>query len=321
MKFLYVLVSDENDYYLEQALLSITTLKYRMPVGFISLLIDDITEKTLINKRRNILEFVDELKIVVIDGKFNKKERSRWLKTSMRQHIEGDFLFIDSDTVIADDLTSISNQDIIMGAVLDSHVSLSEFPNLKSYCQANDKKMGFNASFITNKHFNSGVIFCKDTKDCHVFFEEWHKLWFLGRSKNVFIDQPAFNQANVVLQNIISELDGIWNCQIVKGGIQYLVKAKIIHFYTAYIKREHPYILANNYILKKIKEKGYIDSDITEKFVNIKSLFQSNSFLVADPKILNVIGSSIFLVLTKIYHHKLIQFIDLLLSKIIRSIK
>jgi hypothetical protein len=41
----------------------------------------------MIGKRKEILSHVNELKIITIDGHFNKKARSRWLKTSMRQHL------------------------------------------------------------------------------------------------------------------------------------------------------------------------------------------------------------------------------------------
>jgi len=163
IKYLYVLASDDTDYYLEQALLSVTSLKMRMPDAFISLLVDDVTEKTLVDKRREIIEMADELKVVEIGKEFNKKQRSRWLKTSMRNLIEGDFIYIDCDT-----LDGIEQHDIDLGDALDKHCLLDDH-HMKEYIQINDKKAGFSSSFESVKHFNSGVLWCRDSPACHAF--------------------------------------------------------------------------------------------------------------------------------------------------------
>jgi len=273
LKYVYGLVSDETDYYLEQALMSITSLKIRMPDAFISLVIDDITDKTLIGKRKNVLGFVNELKVVNIALQFNKKIRSRWLKTSIRKHIDGNFIFIDCDTVICDDLSHIGNLDCDLGAVLDCHI-LRHGSDAK-IIQGNDKILGFSASFVSDKHFNSGVIFCRDTSICHKFFDEWHGLWLSRMKSNIFIDQPSFNQANLNLNNIITEIDGIWNCQISKGGIVFLCDAKIIHYFTS-LPGKNPYLLADFSLLHKISEIG-IDEEIIKYLSHPKRIFSLNT--------------------------------------------
>ncbi|GHT86405.1 hypothetical protein FACS1894137_11940 [Spirochaetia bacterium] len=154
MKYVYVLVSDESDYYFEQALMSITSLKMQMPAGFVVLLIDDITEKTLSGKRRDILELVDELKVVEIESKFNKKARSRWLKTTMREHIQGDFLYIDCDTVIAEDLSDIAKLDIELGGVPDSHVAFDKYPQ-HDFILMVIRQIGFSYNPLPEFYFNA----------------------------------------------------------------------------------------------------------------------------------------------------------------------
>jgi len=272
IKYLYVLVSDEMDYYLEQALMSMTSLKIQMPEAFVTLLVDDITEKTLQGKRKNILELVDELLAVKVDIHFNKKARSRWLKTSMRKHIVGDFLFIDCDTIISEDLTDIQDyNNIDIGAVLDIHVPL-QISGMKNYFQKHDKIAGFNSSFVSDKHFNSGVIFCKDSKISHSFFDEWHRFWLAGAESKVIIDQPSFNQVN--LNNTIVELNGKWNCQILCGGIAFLAEAKIIHYVTTSVSgRKHPYLLANIDVFEKIKNECLIDDELQKYLMCPKANF------------------------------------------------
>jgi len=282
IKYIYVLVSDEADYYLEQALMSIVSLRIHTPNAFVTLLIDNITEKSLENKRRNILELVSELKVVEIDSRFGKKARSRWLKTSMRQHVEGDFLYIDCDTIICDDLNDVKNNDVNLGAVLESHHSVKNH-YFEKYFQNNDKILGFNASFESNYHFNSGVIFCRDIPICHSFFKEWHRLWLFCFEKGILIDQASFNQANYILANVITELDGRWNCQIVvDGAIRYLHNAKIIHYYynSVFLDKDGAYFLANQSILEDIKKTITISDELENNLRNSKCLFVPNTRLV-----------------------------------------
>jgi hypothetical protein len=303
MKYLYVLVSDYTDYYYEQALMSITSLKMKMPDGFVSLLIDDTTEKTLIDQRRNILELVNELKVIPIDTQFNKIQRSRWLKTSMRQHIEGDFLYIDCDTIITDDLAEIEKWDIILGAVVDWHQHLNQNPPYKKWIQNMDKKLGFKSSLQLNNYFNGGLLFCKDIAITHDFFSEWHRLWLFCKSKGLVIDQPSLNQANFSFNNIITEIGGIWNCMIsYDGAIIHLNNSKIIHYQSSNIlseKKEKLYLMANLAIFHEIKEKGYITQDIQKYLQNPKSSFNDYTRLIMPDKFIDSLS---FIFIKKLFN-------------------
>lgn len=283
MKYLYVLVSDDSDNYLEQALLSMTSLRMHMPNAFISILIDNTTEASLTGNRKNMLGLANEIKSVKIDRRLNKKARSRWLKTSMRQHISGDFLYIDCDTIIADDLSTLDNLNINLGAVLNEHTYLSDLamynPVYFGEMQAIDKKLGFVSTINSNAYFNGGLLLCKDCAIGHAFFAEWHRLWLYCYEKGNITDQQSFNQTNYTLGSVISELDGKWNCQILAdGGMRYLHSAKIIHYFIA-LKEENPYLLASPAILKNIKETNCIDQKTKEMLADPKSLFAPHSQL------------------------------------------
>lgn len=284
MKYLYVLTSNEHDYYLEQALLSITSLRMHMPNAFVSLLVDNNTETSLRGKRELILDLVNEFKPLTIDDKFNQKARSRWLKTSMRQNIEGDFLYIDGDTIITEDLSSLEKMDIDIGAVLDSHISLSEknkyFPirlkNIKELCL----KLGISPCFDLNVYFNGGVMFCRDNKTGHDFFNEWHRLWLKCFELGGLNDQPSLNLSNFIHCSVIKELDGVWNCQILDdGALRFLDKAKIIHYFSSR-PGEKVFLPANDDFIDSIKEKGIVDHDVIEKIKYPKSLFSPNTRLL-----------------------------------------
>jgi len=310
MKYLYILVSDDTDFYFEQALLSITSLRIWMPNAFVSLLVDDVTEANLKNKRGNILGLVDEFKSVMLETYFNKKARSRWLKTSMRQHVEGDFLYIDNDTIIADDLSSLHNINIDLGAILDEHIYLSKFETLRPIrmkeIKAMFKKRKFNLPFDFKIYFNGGVFFCRDCKTGYHFFSEWHRLWLHCFELGELTDQPSLNQANFNLGNIIQELNGIWNCQILNdGALKFLCNAKIIHYFETQ-PAQKVYLLANREYVKYIKETGIVDDNIRELLKTPKTLFSDDThLLVLDKPLREFYHSALYNATKKIYFTKL----------------
>jgi hypothetical protein len=294
-----------------------------MPDGFVSLLIDDITEKTLVDKRCKITDLADEVKVITITGEFNKKARSRWLKTSMRQYIKGDFLFIDCDTVICENLQEIEEIAIDIGCVLDEHCYLETWfknnPRRKKDLQSLDTKLGFESTIQSNTHFNSGVIFCRDIPLVYEFFREWHRLWLQCHAKGITIDQMAFNQVNLSHQGIISELDGIWNCQILcDGAVRYLGDSKIIHYFiekAMKMKNSVPYLLANSDILKKIKNTGNIDNEIKEKLLFPRGAFSSEARLIIPDSFLDSLS---FIFFNKLFKGRLLVIIEVILAFILK---
>ena len=314
MKYLYVLASDDSDLYFEQALLSLTSLRLRMPNAFVSLLTDDLTVKNLCGKRGEIIKLVDELKVVVIEPKHKKKARSRWLKTSMRQHIRGDFLFIDCDTIICDDLSDAQKCDIDLCAVFNAHAILKDQFN-KENIHYYDRILGHDSSFQSMEYFNTGVIYSGDTSLSHSFFEEWHKLWLQGSSV-LLNDQPAFNQSNLNLNYPIKEMNGLWNCQIRTGGAAFLTNAKIIHYFATNDTADNPYMLANPSILKEIKETGVVPDYIKNYLQEPKSCFYPHIQLLSNVKTIEIISSRLFRVFCKFYGLRCVQLTMKLMKKI-----
>ena len=321
MKYLYALTSNEHDYYLEQAFLSMTSLRMQMPNASISLLVDNNTEKTLTGKRKAILDLVDEFKPLAISDKFGQKARSRWLKTSMRQNIEGDFLYIDGDTIIAEDLSCLKNMNIDIGAVFDSHIYLAEknvyFPEHSNIIKALCPKLGINPCFNLNVYFNGGIIFCKDNKIGHDFFNEWHRLWLGCFEFGGLLDQPSLNLSNFIFGSVIKELDGVWNCQILDdGALRYLHNAKIIHYMSSR-PGEKAFIPANDEFIRGIKETGIIDQNMKEAIKNAKSLFLPNTRLLLLEKSSQAFYHSAFCGAAKrIFSTNIGKAIEFMLSKI-----
>ena len=104
-KLVYAIVSEENDCFLEQAYVSMSSARHVMPDVFITLVMDSRTAENLKGFRKTEAEFADEIVVVELDPALSAKKRSRLLKTSIRNVVDGDILYIDSDTLVVKDLS------------------------------------------------------------------------------------------------------------------------------------------------------------------------------------------------------------------------
>lgn len=274
-KIVYAVTSDETDLYLEQTLVSVYSLRLYNPEARVVLIVDNKTNDTLIGKRAKILEYISDKVVVNIPAKYTKKERSRYLKTTIRQHIEGAYLFIDSDTIITDNLSDIDNlldKGIDIAAVKDSHCGFKDMLNYKLIL-SRAHTIGWDKHLRKDViHFNSGVMFINDSNLANKFYEKWHNNWLYECDKGICYDQLAMAYTNQQLNYPIYEIDGIWNCQIYQDGIRYLSNAKIIHYFSGLVT-ENSYYFHNIKVFTDIKETGYISPESIFWIKNGKGAF------------------------------------------------
>ena len=321
MQYLYTLTSTPKDNYYEQFLLSLTSLLQIMPYAHVTLLCDSKTKENLTGIRSEYEKLIGNIIVADTPKDMSQIEISRFIKTSMRRYIKGDFLFIDCDTIITDDLSSINNLNIKFGACLDKHI-LIDINDKNNILIKNDKHLGF-CSYKSNRHINSGVIYCTDTDETKKLFDRWHELWLYSKSKNIYIDQPAFNMAIYENNSLFTELNGIWNCQISYNSLPYLVDSKILHYYASMYLNKTPFLLADNKILLKIKETGQIPDQALELLKNPRSAFTSESRIIAGDKMLFVLNSNVFqfIIFLKLKLPFLFYFFDKLFFLFKRPIK
>ena len=276
MKYLYVLVNSATGFYTEQTYVSMLSLKHVTPDAYISLLVDD---KTAIIHDNSFLEsiksLVNEYKIISLPSDMSTVARSRYIKTSMREHISGDFLFIDSDTIWA---SAVNEKDFtfdIMG-VLDGHVLFSQ--NTAKEINSNYfKKM--NCFPNSEIYINSGVIYSKDTPFSKDFFNRWHKKWKETSKTGIYVDQPSLNfvlNKEDHLKKVL--LPGEYNSQIINSW-NFFFKAKIIHYFSSLSSKESlfhsPYLLHQSSFWEDFK-KNANDTQINNIISTPQALFENN---------------------------------------------
>ncbi len=280
-KFVYVLISGESDFYLEQLLMSTYSLRLYHPNDSVIIITDSDTEQTIKGKRAELRKYVSKISVIDVPKSLSKLQRSRYLKTHLRQILDGDFLFIDTDTIICESLSDIEELECDLGAVAESNSHLQVYED-DEWIMNNAKKAG--CEVIGEPHFNSGVFYVKDTPQSYGLYEKWYKLWNEFVPCGVNIDQLSLTVANQQLGYPIKEIPGIWNCQILRKGLPLLPQAKIIH-YLASNKMSVKYLLGEDETFMRIKESGSIPEDIKKLIKRPRTAFSENTQFVGDTQI------------------------------------
>mgnify|MGYP004566389871 FL=1 len=305
MTYVYVLVSGKNDLYYEQALMSTYSLRNLMPDANIILLVDNKTENSInspLLKRGEIKKYVTKMISVNFDEKVSNVERSRLIKTSIPEYVDDDFLYIDCDTIIAEELSEIEKIPYKTAGILDGHVMLDEHIH-KKYFLERDKKLGFHGTKAAGCNINGGVIFARKSEESENLFKAWNEAWkYSAYKKHDFHDQSALNEANYRTGLKMQLLDGKWNCQPSHGGLAFLKDAKIIHYYSSEFSGINyiPYYkLADKELQNRIKAEGKIPEDVKKMIDDPK--FQFNKVhLINDQRIVSIMQSPIVFTLADI---------------------
>lgn len=257
-KIVYVLTCSEDTTCVAMLLLSLFTLKKQMKGDRdleILTVMDSSTHRILKESSSRVLS---ESKPVVVDPppEYDQMSLSRHLKTTLREIIQGDFLYIDCDTLIADRLDEIDDLDssINIAAIADRNIEgnrIEDNPKGATNCK--------NAGFLElgkESGINSGVFWVRDTPLSHDFFKTWHNNWKKSLAKGVPLDQPALWETNRIMGHPIKMLPGIWNCQFSTNNQdpnRYVRNAKILHYYRTFYGGR--FLLS---ILNRVKEKGRV---------------------------------------------------------------
>ena len=273
-KIVYVLVSDSSDYYYEQTLISATSARMWNSDAEIVVVVDDKTNATFDEKRKALFDVATRKIVVELPSDMNKKRRSRILKTTLREWLDGDFIYIDSDTVVCGSLADVDSFDFEIGAVLDRHMHLQR---VRDY-QVLAKVEAIGGTFSDgDDYFNGGVFFVKDTARTHEFFRDWHELYLHGLSVGMDFDQPSLLMCNQK-HRLIHLMDGVYNCQIFLGGLPYLGDARIIHAFNIFGNSSF-FLFNDRQFLQKIKEQGRLTPEDEKRIEMPKRQFQGDYLL------------------------------------------
>ena len=288
-QIVYVLVANEKNLYLEEMWVSIFSLRRHHPEATVKVLVDMETKEYL-SRFPQLTSMIDETVVVQTPAGYNAKQRSRQIKTTIRNVLKGDYIFIDTDTVICKPLDGIV-EDIRelkdfrgIAAVREGHVTMKEtlFPPTETVKRIFDIDIS-KSPLMTN----SGVMFVTDIPFTHEFYNRWNENW--KRScfeKGNSQDQPSLYATDCQYGYVIRELSGIYNAQVAMS-LKYYADAVILHWWHMdFIEDQSysPYFSLEIY--QDLKKEGEITPQIEELIINAKQSFVSPTMPVGKEHIL-----------------------------------
>ena len=193
-------------------------------------------------------------------------QQSRYLKTQLRQLVKGDFLYLDSDTLVCESLEEIDKTDAEIAMVSNGNGDLlreDSFQSEMSQIAGFGKQCG-------EPIFNGGVLFCRECVSATKLFESWHRFWLQSVKNGVSKDQPSLCYANSYCGHPIRELSGIWNCQLVSPSHKdYFDRSKVLHYWYS-VKVESK--IGIRLLLTQIKENGFVTKSVASVASNPRTI-------------------------------------------------
>lgn len=280
-QIIYVVIFDNSNYCFEQAVLSICSLRMHNPKMNVWIVTDHDSASLITGWRKKLL---DEYHCFVVPmdvpENFNKVERSRYLKTKMRLYVDGDFLFLDTDTIVCRPLDDLFQIEGDICAVLDSHLLLDENQKIRTE-NFRFKLAGIDTSH-DNEYFNSGVLLVRNTYMAKAFYESWFRQWWELSKKKVHYDQLSLYLTNRKFGHLIQRMDGEWNCQLGGNFLKYLADAYIIHYYASSNSQHQPFYLFKDVeTYKEVRKHGKVTDALMEALRKPRLQFNNQYVLMS----------------------------------------
>lgn len=206
----YALSLDDDDLFAELASISAACVRRLYPFAKITVLTDEQT-RARTDALRPLRKWVSEIKSV---GGFegSARLRSRFVKTQARTVIEGDFLYLDADTVAVLPFDELFQCAEPLAAAIDRNRVDPEggFPR---WVIPDFQRLGW--AYPTKLYLNSGILFWKDCAESRTLGRLWHENWLhYTRMTDNPADQPAFNHSIDSLGIKPKIVDDVFNARV-----------------------------------------------------------------------------------------------------------
>lgn len=228
-KIVFVLTCSAGDFYSAMTRVSAASARRTNPDVRLAVVCDAETDRAMRQGMDPLLREVDEWRTFETPPG-SPTFRNRYLKTSLPERIAGPFLFLDSDTIVRGDLSSLYRLPGDLAAAPDHSRDSYER-------QISDVDLDILAAmgWSTNPavHVNGGVLWVSGSPGAREAYRLWHDKWLLfhGRTGKCR-DQAALNSAMFESQATCTVLPHRFNAQIMDAPLL-APDAVIWHYYSS----------------------------------------------------------------------------------------
>ena len=252
-KYAYVVCSTVDGHFAEMAAISAASLQRTNPGARIIVVTD---RETLATGTPGLAAMRSLGATILVSDAVQPSiiERSRYIKVKLRSLVDGDYVYLDSDTLILKDISAVWNMDAEIAGAEDLD------PNGRPYLMSEDhrhayKAMGWEA--LTQNHVNTGVLLIRDTVPVRTMMDQFYRDWLEYRRVTGKVnDQPTFNHTLRASEVRFRALPSAYNAQLVYDP-RIATGAKVVHVFSGNFENRNDTILHG--LARSLKQTGVID--------------------------------------------------------------
>ncbi|MBA2627318.1 MAG: hypothetical protein H0U85_04845 [Gemmatimonadales bacterium] len=223
----YVLTTEGEDIYALMTRISAASVRRLHPDAEIVLLCDPESESALRGAASPLLNLCDTVVSVAPDIE-GRMQRSRWLKSSLRNVIDGELLYVDADTVAVKPLAVEPAPGEHVLAALDGwDLDGTPIQGVHDWVWVLADRLGWT---IPGFYRNSGVIYFRDSAAARSLGQRWHEEWQRSAEVGCYRDQPAFNAVLGEFGDAVGTLPTTMNA-MVRYRAWMARRARLYHFW------------------------------------------------------------------------------------------
>lgn len=249
MQAVYVLTTSGGDKFVDMAYLSMCTLNNVHKNIKVLCIIDKCSLEKIRRCGHSIRGVVDEFVHVDVDHD-DKRYVNRYMKCRMRKLVEGDFLYLDADTLPVGELNALFQIENSFAAASNHS---TEFPdNFFADEKAVFAQNGW--SLPQSMYVNGGVLYWRDTDAAHELADRYIAKWTECANRRITTkDQPALNAALVEWEGHPEIIDSTFNAQICNNPLAG-IDAKVWHFYASQGEKKETHM---EYALHRLNDDSF----------------------------------------------------------------
>jgi hypothetical protein len=227
--FCYVLTDPNLGRYAAMTAVSAAATRELHPNEQINVISDTVTARRLNDARHLLSRFATNVIAVETPYPADVKLQSRYLKTTLRKHVAGDLIFLDSDAVPLRDLEPLFQWDGDFCIAWDNNAPTAT-ATLRPEHVSELKRMNWTVPPV---YFNSGVFLARDVPTVHALFGQWHARWLQYVAGGRHQDQLSLNSIVTTSGVRLGVLPPAYNAQI-RVREDSIRNAAIVHFFQSF---------------------------------------------------------------------------------------
>jgi len=167
-----------------------------------------------------------DLSIECPDADGGPVHRSRAIKTSLRQRIEGPFVYLDADTLVSGPLDELFGSPTDVGFTVDRF-----FPDAPGSFPAWLRPFYDRLQWRpTVRYFSGGIFHAADTPAAAALFSAWHASWRRTVEIGIVSDQPSLNRAIATTPHAMTEYPESFNWFVGRADREIGADTRVISF-------------------------------------------------------------------------------------------